>query len=332
MKIIRFLIGILISLVFLYLAFRRVDLREVSDILLKARLDYFVLAIVFTIIALFVRSFRWQVMLSPHQKIKVTSLFQATCFGQMFNNLLPFRLGDLAQAYFLGFREKMSKSMVFSTVILERLMDLVTPTLVVIISSFIFILPGKEFGGKRFLVFVAIILTIFFILLIFRKRIQNIIINLLPSDSKLRKEIERILNSFYSGFYILKHPYKLVGIIGYTFVLWTFYFLTSYVSMLSVGIELSFWPVILATVITTISVAIPSSPGYIGSWEFFAVLGLSLFQINKPQALSYALLYHFTQYATVTLLGLFVLFKTGISISDIGRNLFNENNSRDAGI
>ncbi|MFN3966466.1 MAG: lysylphosphatidylglycerol synthase domain-containing protein, partial [Endomicrobiia bacterium] len=59
------------------------------------------------------------------------------------------------------------------------------------------------------------------------------------------------------------------------------------------------------------------SPGYIGTWEFFSILALSIFDINKTHALSFGLMFHFFSWIVVTIIGSLIIFRTGLSFNKI---------------
>jgi uncharacterized membrane protein YbhN (UPF0104 family) len=68
-------------------------------------------------------------------------------------------------------------------------------------------------------------------------------------------------------------------------------------------------------VITTISIVVPSSPGYVGTYHYLAVLSLSLFAVDKSTALSFAVVAHATAVLTVTVVGMACAWKEGVSLS-----------------
>jgi len=81
----------------------------------------------------------------------------------------------------------------------------------------------------------------------------------------------------------------------------------------ALNIELGFLPSVLIQAIIAMSVVIPSSPGYVGTWEFFSVVALSIFGINKTHALSFALIFHFFSWIFVTFVGSYIMLRTGLS-------------------
>ena len=274
--------GILISLIFLGIVFYKIDFKEFFLNLRKVNFFYVFLALVISFISLFVRSIRWYYLLFPQKKVSLMSLVSATCVGQATNNLLPFRIGDLVQAHFLGRKEKISKSTVFSTVVLERLTDLIFLITIFFIISFFFVLPKKI----NIIVLTIIIfgLAIFFMLILkFEKQTETLAKKIISFFSgKVAERFTQLFQSFVTGFKILRQGHLLLRVFFISFILWFIYILSIYVMFFAFRMSLPFSAAIFFLAIVGISVTIPSSPGYIGTWEFFGVLALSffLFQIR----------------------------------------------------
>ncbi len=311
-KYFRLWIGIIISIVFIYLVFRKTDIREIGRLILNAQWGYVLIAFILTTVALLLRSYRWQYFLSYHKQLPIMSLFEATCIGLTANNLLPFRLGDITQAYVLAKRNNLSKSLCFSTIVLERLCDLVFPLSVIILSSFIFFVPGN----KLIFFILGLGLILFIMLILLKKQVSQIAIKIF-GGTKIGEKVIRAIENFYSGFRILLGLKSIIIISVYTLSLWLLYSLVAYIVLLSVNINISFFKAIWVQVITSISVTIPSSPGYIGTWEFFAQSALGILKVNKTQALTFALLFHATQYFVINVLGIIMTMRTGLSFTEI---------------
>ncbi len=84
------------------------------------------------------RSLLWKNTFGANNKIRFGSLFRAVVIGQMGNNILPFRGGELLRVYSLSSSEQLSKSQCLSTIVVERVFDLVSfIILTVFVSIFI---------------------------------------------------------------------------------------------------------------------------------------------------------------------------------------------------
>ena len=123
-RTLKFTIGFVISAVAVWFSMRDVRPTEVWNALRQASYLGFFFVCALTIFGFWLRAFRWRWLLS--KRIAIGSLFSATMIGFMANNLLPLRLGEFVRAWALGRREHMSKSTVFATVGVERVLDMLT--------------------------------------------------------------------------------------------------------------------------------------------------------------------------------------------------------------
>ena len=318
MKKLKVIIGVLISCVFLVLAFRKVDIRDIMREIFSANLIYLILTFIVGVGGLVIRSFRWSIFMETcprPREIPFFSYFEATAVGQMVNNVLPLRMGDLAQAFFLGHRENISKGAVFSTVVAERLMDLLPPFFILIFGSYFVFLPGRLGRGMVFLIVVPIFVLVF-LFVKFQEFFTGLFTKIIPSHG-VGIKIHKFIGQLHVGLGFIRDKKRLVKIALYTATLWAVYGLGTYFCLLAFDIGIGYPAALLVLGITAISVTIPSSPGYIGTWEYFALLALSIFGIDRTLALSFAVVYHFIAWITMTALGLVILLRSGVSLSKL---------------
>lgn len=318
MKKLRIIIGFCVSIFFLVLVLRKVNLKEILEVIVSVNLIYLTIAVVLGVFSLVVRSKRWSVLLGRERKVKVSDCFQATSVGLMGNNILPFRIGDLLQAYFLGYKTGLNKTMVFSTVIMERLLDIIPPSLILISGSFFVLMPEK-IGRNKIVCVIAVLFILLFLIFRSKKTIKLLIDKLLP-NCKIKENIKDLTENFYNGLDSIKDKKTIVQLFLYTFFLWSVYGGSLYFTLLSFNIKLSYFEALLIQSVVVMSVVIPSSPGYVGTWEFFTILALSIFGIDKSTALGFALVLHLLCWLPVTLIGLIVLIKSGLSLSQIEKD------------
>jgi len=122
--VLQLLLGLAFSAVLIWLSMRKINLAEVGHALAGANWVWFVPACGITLLAFWIRAVRWGWMLKRVKVIPVSSLFAATMIGFAANNLLPARLGELVRPWALGASERISRSSVFATVIVERVIDM----------------------------------------------------------------------------------------------------------------------------------------------------------------------------------------------------------------
>ncbi len=307
-KWLKFIFGILISVILLYFVFKKVEIILVLENLKKAKLIYIILCIILGFFLLFLRSYRWKTLITEYKFFDIFKFFESTVIGLFFNNVLPFRMGDFFQAYVLSRKTQIQKSLTFSTVLMERFIDLFPPIIFIIIGSFFIILP-KQISILVSVIILVLLIFGFFLLL----KLKNFIINFLDKASIkyiVATKLKNIFKNFYSAVENFKNFKLLFKVLFLTLLLWSGYSIGMFLICKSLNIELpSLWAGFLVQAITAISVAIPSSPGYIGSWEFMGMLSLTIFKIEKTKALSFALLSHILSMFPVVILGIIFIIK-----------------------
>jgi glycosyltransferase 2 family protein len=116
-------LGIGISLVFLFIAFRGQDLGEVRDALGEVNYWYLLPALALYFLGVWIRALRWSALLRPVIVVRPRETFPIVIVGYMANNVLPLRTGELVRAYVLGRRFGVRKTTSLATIAIERLFD-----------------------------------------------------------------------------------------------------------------------------------------------------------------------------------------------------------------
>ena len=120
----RWIIGIVVSLFFLWVAFRQVsDVGHLAEALGSANYLWLAPAVALYLLGLLVRALRWRILLLPIARIPTGPLFGILSIGFLVNNVLPARLGEIARAILVGRRHGVSRSAALATVVVERIFD-----------------------------------------------------------------------------------------------------------------------------------------------------------------------------------------------------------------
>jgi uncharacterized protein (TIRG00374 family) len=76
------------------------------------------------------KAWRWRLLLTPLGDFSTGLLFRPVMIGFAFNNLLPAHLGEFVRVFLLARQQRLSKSAVLSSVVLERMFDGITILLI----------------------------------------------------------------------------------------------------------------------------------------------------------------------------------------------------------
>jgi uncharacterized protein (TIRG00374 family) len=323
-KRISILLGILLTLVFLGLALYNIDLRKVGTALTRTDYRYVGLAFLCTFGGYILRAVRWQVILAPTKDISLRRLYPVLMIGFMANNLLPLRIGELVRAYLLGLKETISKSLALATIIVERVFDGLTLIFFLLILSLAFPLPtwGRQMEYLSLLIFGIALASL--VLLIYREDWALAVVSFLarPLPASLADRLRGMTTSFISGVTALRDRRGSAGLVVSSLLVWTLelssYYLLTWALPLTLSLERRFAAAILVMVATNMGSLIPSSPGYVGPFEYFGTLALVAFGVEKELALSYTIVSHTMQYITVTAIGLLSLWSEGLTLAGLG--------------
>ncbi|MFQ5604196.1 MAG: lysylphosphatidylglycerol synthase transmembrane domain-containing protein [bacterium] len=312
-------IGIVISAIFFYLAFREVNFQEMLEALKNANYIWLIPAMSFMLASHWLRAFRWRYFLEPIREVKIQPLFSALMIGYAANNIFPLRLGEFLRAFAIGKSQQISKSSAFATVLVERLIDLLS--LLVLLSATVFFFPLPELIKKSgygifFMTTSAIILMVF--LMEKTDGTIKVLQKILPT--KIFGLVQKVVRSFLMGFSVFKKTEHYLSILNFSILVWAFYIGTVYTSFFAFDFpqryDLNMFSSVVILVIVSIGIMIPSSPGFVGTYHWFCMKGLALFGVPESEALSFAVISHAMNTIPFTLIGLSYFWKDNLRFAD----------------
>lgn len=316
------LIGLLISAVFLYLAFKNVDVPEMLDALEKANYWWLLPGIVMMFISLYIRAYRWQYFLLAIAKVPIKKLFSAMMIGYMANNVLPLRIGEIMRALAIGNSAKISRTSAFATILVERIIDVISLLMILGFTVFFHDFP-PNIKNAGLVIFAGSILLVVFIVLLMEKTDKTIrVVWWLgsPLPRKFRKSINKNLRKFLGGFEIFRQTHHYPSIIIQSILLWVLYAGIIYVTFFAFDLETEGSSKMIVSlvilVMISIGIMIPSSPGFIGTYHYLCQQGLALFGVAETDALSFAIVLHISNYIPMTLVGFYYFWKENMHFSE----------------
>jgi uncharacterized protein (TIRG00374 family) len=315
-------LSFLISIVFLYLALKKVDAREIGQSLLDADLSYFVITILLTFFTFFLRAIRWQILLNPLKKLPLPLVYHATMIGFMCNYVLPARIGEIIRAYLIGARGNISKSSALATIIIERVLDVFILSFFGVIILIFYPIP---IWVKRIGITVTLLNISIFIILLGMQKKREVFFKLIEKvlkifGEKIKERIKTLLSCFIEGLNILNNPTNFFLVSVLSIAIWGITGLFFYILFFSFPIRLPLYAAFLDMVILTFGIMIPSTTGFIGTFQFFVKEGLVIFQINPNMALSYSILLYVSQFIPVVVPGFVSLWIWGLDFRNLTTN------------
>lgn len=318
-------LGFVLTFVFLGLVLWKTDLKELGAAFRSANYVYVVPAALCTFGSYVLRTVRWRRILAPTKRIPFLDLFPVLMIGFMANNVLPARLGEVVRAYTLGRKENLSKSLSFATIMLERLLDGLTLVAFLALLSLAVPLPGwgVEIAYFASAVFFAAALGVIVLLLQESLAHRAIALALRPLPSRLAASIASKADAFILGLHALRRKRAVLVLLAFSAVIWSVE--TSSYSLVLSGFNLRLAPretilaALMMLVVVNLGIMLPSAPGYVGTFQFFAILALGIFGVQHELALSIAIVAHGVQYVLVTGLGLVFFWHENLSLRGFRR-------------
>ncbi|HEX7492436.1 MAG TPA: lysylphosphatidylglycerol synthase transmembrane domain-containing protein [Candidatus Limnocylindrales bacterium] len=302
-------IGVLISVVCIWLVLRGVDLGQTARLLGSAQLPWLMLAVVAISSDMFFRALRWQVLIAPIKRVPLRRLAAYMMVGYLANNFLPARLGELVRSHYLGDREGISRSATLGTVVVERIVD--TVVLVGIGAAAILVLNIRGVVVSAILVGVALagLLVVALAVALAAHR--------LPGGRKAGAFLGRwprvkgIVVRLRDGLRVAAIPKTIAASGILSVAAWSCTVLAVLAVGQSLGQQLTVGEGALLAAGTNLATAIPSGPGYLGTFEYAGQTIAIAFSIEASVGLALALLIHVLTLAVSSAGGAAALVRLG---------------------
>ena len=325
MKRWHFWVGLLISVLFLFIALRGLQIADVWEGIKSADFIWLFPGIIIYFIAVWIRAFRWHLFLRPIKIIPVNKIFPIVTIGYMGNNIYPARAGEILRAVVLKHQHKVPVSASLATIIIERVIDGVIMLGFIILNlSEITTLPGAgEFAETirsvalwGSIIFISA-LSFFLLAAVFPERAKNILFLMIEKaiPKNWRGKAKSISQRFIIGLRSLSSPIDVIIIFFVSIVIWLLETGFYWFIMLAFPFRVSFLTLMLMNGVLNLFTAIPSTPGYVGTFDAPGIAMLTAFGVNPEISASYTLLLHAALWLPITIVGGLFFSKVGLDWS-----------------
>jgi glycosyltransferase 2 family protein len=295
-----------------------------------------------TMVTYALRAFRWQYLLAPIGPTRFRVAFETTVIGFMASFLLPARAGEVLRPYLLAKREGLPPTACFATIILERLLDLVTVLL--LFGAFVVLVDPASLSGDPALyarvktggllaaaASVAGLVVFFFLaghperLGVWALRVERIL------PAKIARTVAGLVESFAQGLAIMRRPRHLAGSLALSFPLWLSIALGIWITSHAFHMTFSYLGSFLVMTLLVVGVAVPT-PGQVGGFHTaYRIAVTTFFGVNDATAVGAALVLHAISFVPVTMLGLIFMARDGLSLGRMREMAASEGGSAQRG-
>ena len=277
--------------------------------------------------AYILRAVRWKLLLLPVKKtVRVSNTFWSTAVGFMVNTLIPIRLGEFVRAYILGEKEETGFGPSFSSIVVERTLDLIGLLSIGVVTMFL-VSAQADLSSLVVNIFtaVAVLIAVILAVIIVGIKKEDLIIRLLtritskiPLVKKYTTRIADFASSLIKGLQGLsQNPKMFVANISLTWILWLIQTSAIYLTFTAFNYPMPFVAAILGGVLMSVSHILPATPGYVGSYEaFWAVIFLAL-GVPENLLLATAVISHLIGLLPTIIIGCVSVIWLGASFEEI---------------
>jgi uncharacterized protein (TIRG00374 family) len=290
------LVGVPLSVVFLWLAVRGADLDSVRNVLATADVGLVALAVLAFACVAFGAAVRWHAI-ARTPSVSTTRFTEMVWSGVAVNDVVPGRVGELLRARWLSQAAGIPGGRALATVFVDRVFDVVT--LVLFLAASVPFVTSAEWLRRVAAGGLVLLLLVLFVLVaarVYTRRRSG-------AGHHERGLVRRLLHDTVEGLAVPLGRKREAALLALSVVMWAAWGLSAWLVARSLGIELSALDVVFVAAAINLGVAIPSSPGFIGTYQWLAVSALGLLGVGATEALAFGILLHATWYVPTLLVG-----------------------------
>ncbi len=310
-------VAVLLAGVLLYCAVRGVAWAKVGTIIAGVEWKYIAAGTGFSICTFVLRSLRWRILLNAEGCLDVTTVFCANMAGYLSNNLLPARAGELVRSVLISSRSSLSKTYVLTTVLSERLMDVIALVLAGSLALWsVDAKPPWMAGVSRTMALAGLAGAAATIVLPRTASLWQSLLRRLPLPHLIGASLERVMRQVFLGLGAFHDWRRFSKFTLLTAAVWFSEACATMIGGWALGLHVSFPVAMLLLTGMGFASALPSTPGFVGIYQFVYVGVLTLFGIGRDAALAFSLVSQVSGYVVTLAIGgpsLYLLQRPGVA-------------------
>jgi uncharacterized protein (TIRG00374 family) len=316
----RWLPGILISVVALWLVLRNISFENFGQALAQISPSVLALVVILYFVSLGLRALCWRILLQ--KKAPYLRVLFVLSEGYLLNNLLPLRVGELGRAMLLGREKGLGFFKVLSTIVVERAYDMAIAACL-LLGTLPLVLKMDSSRPLAIGILVVVVLGLFALYWMarYREQVESLAARLGRRWGFIQKIVVPKLGSILDGFSVLTRPHFFVFSLGLMVISWGASILEEFIILRSLVPAAPFWWVGLVLSAAALGAAVPSAPAAIGVYEGFTVGALSLVGVDPAKGLVFAILVHLVSFTFSNILGVVGLIREGETLSSLYQSL-----------
>ncbi len=258
-----------------------------------------------TSFSLFLRAVRWRILLNAEARLGIGTVFRCNAVGYLGNYFLPARAGEVLRSVLIGRSSKLTNTYVLTTALSERMMDVIA----VVLAGSLALLgvnpkPGWLTDVSRSMVLASAAGALAVAVLPHAGNLIERLLTSVPLPARMRKFLLATAGQVLLGLRAFHHGGRLAAFAALTAVIWPVDGLSVMAGARALNLAIPFPVAMLLLTAMALGSALPTTPGYIGVYQFAAVMVLGPFGVARDQALAYSVMAQALAYVVVAAFGL----------------------------
>ncbi|MFW5748103.1 MAG: lysylphosphatidylglycerol synthase transmembrane domain-containing protein [Chloroflexota bacterium] len=311
------IVGIIISLVFLILAFDGLDWQAFFDSLSQINAAWLPAAGLLHFVVLGFIGLREQILLRPQRLVPLWPLFEIHTITAMGNNVYPLSGGEAVRVYMLKRKYDIPIPASTTNVIIARAIDGLVLLACVLVAAALVDAPSPEIVNAALVIaplFVGVMVLFSAITLYpgLLARAVALICRVLPEQ--YHPTLIHIAEQIVLTLSVLRQPQAIFGLLATTFAMRMVEAGVFWLVLQAFDFPLGFSAAVLTMGVVNLAGAISASPGQIGVNQFAISIVLTTIGLTQDRALAYAIVVHMTIFVPVTVVGFILLAREGMGL------------------
>jgi glycosyltransferase 2 family protein len=296
--------------------FHDINPRRLLAAMSIAKWQFIVLAIVVDILTYVLQGLRWKLLLAPVGRLSSLRATQAIYAGLFTNELVPLRFGELVRAFLVSRWLSTRFASVLPSIVVERFLDAVWLAAAIGLAAMLAPLP-KEFIQAGYVLSCVVLLAAALLLWLVYREAKGHQGDAQSSSSRLVRGVSRFASQFASGLRNIGKPHRIVLAALLSAGMLICQILALWFILLGCAINLPFRAGMIILLIVRLGTAIPNAPANVGSTQFFSVVALEVFGVEKTVAAGFSITYFLVLTVPLWVIGLFAISNAGSNLSSI---------------
>jgi uncharacterized protein (TIRG00374 family) len=312
----RLIIGYALAAICMVWVFHDVDWKKFVHNIAAINWLWIPAAVIFDTASYFCQGLRWHLLLRPQGRLSVWRTTEAIYSGMFLNETLPLRVGEVARGYLVARWMSKPFAAILPSMALERLMEGIWVAIAIAIVAIFVPLPKDLLRAGDILGFTVLLATGLFIFFVLRKgRSDEDLVRARAGQGR----VSAALNSFFRR---LGHELRAIGLSRYlsgaflaTLLMYALQVLAYWLVMESYGIHLSILSGTAIFLIVHLGTALPNAPANVGTYQFFCVVGLAFFGVDKTTATGFSVVVFILLSIPLWVLGAVAFGRSGMTLA-----------------